>query len=134
MQASSDFVLTQMTDGLNAAAWREIYNTTNFFSSRGSIDLQTHFDSRDLPPTFNLFISSKLPVLYGDLCIYKDLLKDISYFSGMECEKVFYGALHKGFAVASESYRTGCELLMNINFKEILRYKNNLHHDYPVAL
>lgn len=55
MQSCSDFVLTQMTDALNAEVWKELYNTTNIYNRSNSIELKTSLHSDSLPDFFSSY-------------------------------------------------------------------------------
>jgi hypothetical protein len=66
-----------MTDALNAASWKTLYNETNIYGLSNEIAFKTQLKNDNLPSFFDSFRELHLKNLYKDLCLEKDLVDDI---------------------------------------------------------
>lgn len=61
------------------------------------------------------------------------MINDLSYLDGVPCDKVYDGALKKGFSIAYESYRNSLSLMRNSSLSELLNIKR-FEDKYPIFI
>lgn len=132
MQGSSDFVLTEITDALNAIIWKYTFNTTNIYGVTDTFTIKTHIDF-PLPSYFNSYMQLETQILYKDLCLTSDRVSPIQYFEGVNCSKIFDGTLQKGYSIVYENYRNGLTSLREVPLQNLLVVRRSTA-EYPLLI